>query len=166
MLHKVLPMALLLCSNFLPAQSTLRAKTPTDRLYCCMDMMPGGGGLDRRLQISFDRSLPAYGIQDEQTSAYCPNTPSLVSALPFLSPTSICGMNLDFKKDCTSEESLNEKGYVFSFRCGDKRWGSFECDNDCLNNKTSGVSLFKCGGPGVDPIYTEPGIDSNRCVWW
>jgi hypothetical protein len=83
----------------------------------------------------------------------------------FLTSKSVCGLDIDFHKSCTSKERIDKKlGYEFTFTCGnDITDGQIYCDEDCLTNNAGGLT-FKCEGPKVDKKFSGAGRIYQGCT--
>ncbi len=81
-----------------------------------------------------------------------------------LSPGKVCGLELDFAKNCKATEKFDPKfGYSYNFTCGgDVKSAELYCDEGCLTSAGSGAT-FRCEGPQVDKKLSGGGLPFSGC---
>ena len=130
------------------------AETKENRVDCkkVIDGDEIGGRFE--MTLAFDSQVPS--LVDSVTTTE-PGKPSETTTTTHLSKKSVCGLKLDFSKDCKVKEKLDPRfGYSFRFTCGeDITFGDLYCAEKCTSAQGSGI-LFKCQGPKVDKnIYGD-----------
>lgn len=120
------------------------------------------------------------GGKFESAATFEPHTPLLHSKIDitltgkptkttqetYLATGSVCGIKLDFKKECSWREEANPKfGYGYTFKCStDITAGEFYCDETCLSGKPGGAT-FSCEGPKVDKKFSGAGLVFSQCTY-
>jgi hypothetical protein len=107
---------------------SVRAQESSLKVNC----QDSGGGY--ALSAAFDSGAPALTLV---------TTAPVSSTTQFLSPTTACGVSVDFSKNCKGHVRSRPGEWDFSFSCGNGVSGEVDFQNSELT--------FSCDGPSVDP---------------
>lgn len=126
----------------------------------CSDVIEGeniGGKFEAKMD--FDAFIPSLVFISTRTLT---GMPPVTSKMTYLSPKSVCGLDLDFAKNCKFRERITKLGYDFTFTCGNEITSAeIYCDEDCFTTRSS--ATFRCVGPKVDKKLSGGGLVFSGC---
>ncbi len=114
-------------------------------------------------KVHFNSFLPSFS---DSLTITPPGEASKEYSNTYLSPNSVCGLQINFAESCTWKERLSSQfGYSFTFTCGDDiTRGEIYCDENCMKAPGSLIS-FTCEGPKVDKIFSKGSIVYQGCMF-
>ncbi len=126
----------------------------------CFDVVKGDG-VTVETKLTFDSKVPAL---NHSIKLEFKGNPPLSTETVFLSTSNVCGLSLDFTKQCKAIEKFDPKfGYAYTFSCGnDVKRAELYCDEGCMTSAGSGAT-FRCEGPKVDKKLSGGGLPFSGC---
>jgi len=126
----------------------------------CHDIVKGEG-VTIETKVAFESKAP---VLKHSMKLEFKGNPPIGNESVLLTATEVCGLKLDFAKQCKPVEKFDPKfGYAFTFTCGaDITNAELYCDEGCLTSAGSGAT-FRCEGPKVDKKLSGGGLVLAGC---